>query len=84
MSPASSLLSAIKSQLTKSGLLDTDRSLNVGSLVSGGLDKLGYIPLSSAVGQCEGLARNRGENTFNRNIVTDRIPLTFLLVLCSG
>ena len=42
---------------------DSDRTLDVGSglsgLVSGGFDKLGYIPLATAVGQCEGQARAR-------------------------
>ena len=40
-----------------------DRTLDVGrgisGLVSGGFDKIGYIPLSAAVGMCEGQARFR-------------------------
>ena len=60
-----SLSSAIKDQLENIGLVsdDSDRTLDVGSglsgLVSGGFDKLGYIPLATAVGQCEGQARAR-------------------------
>ena len=42
---------------------NTDRTLDVGSrisgLVSGGFDKLGYIPVTEAVGMCEGQARFR-------------------------
>jgi len=64
--PASSLLDTIKSQLKVPRLADTDRTLNVGSLVTGGFDKLGYIPVSTAVQQCQGLARTRVENTINR------------------
>ena len=57
--------SAIKNQLGNIGLVadDSDRTLDVGSklsgLVSGGFDKLGYIPIATAVGQCEGQARFR-------------------------
>ena len=50
-------------------LADTDRTLNVGSLVTGGFDKLGYIPVSTAVQQCQGLARTRVENTINRKVI---------------
>ena len=63
-----SLSSAIKNQLENIGLVadDSDRTLDVGSglsgLVSGGFDKLGYIPLATAVGQCEGQARARWGN----------------------
>ena len=62
---SNSLSSAIKNQLENIGLVsdDSDRTLDVGSglsgLVSGGFDKLGYIPLATAVGQCEGQARAR-------------------------
>ena len=31
----------------------------VSGLVSGGFDKIGYIPIATAVGQCEGQARLR-------------------------
>ena len=60
---------AIKNQLENIGLVpdDSDRTLDVGSslsgLVSGGFDKLGYIPLATAVGQCEGQARARWVQT---------------------
>ena len=40
-----------------------DRTLDVGrgitGLVSGGFDKIGYIPLTAAVAMCEGQARFR-------------------------
>ena len=40
-----------------------DRTFDVGrgvsGLVSGGFDKIGYIPLSAAVAMCEGQARFR-------------------------
>ena len=67
--PASYLLDTIKSQLKLPRLDDTDRTLNVGSLVAGGFDKLGYIPVSTAVQQCQGLARTRAENTINRKVL---------------
>ena len=42
---------------------ETERTLDVGSrltgIVSGGFDKLGYIPVAEAVGMCEGQARRR-------------------------
>merc|ERR1719228_2036749 len=64
------LTKIIKSKLTKSGPTDPDRTLDVGSklsgLVAGGFDKLGYIPLATAVGQCEGQARYRVEMLLNR------------------
>jgi len=67
---ASTLTEAIKSKLKRSGIGDHDRTLDVGTrlsgLVAGGFDKLGYIPVATAVGQCEGQARFRVENAVNR------------------
>merc|ERR1719228_895685 len=64
------LTKIIKSKLTKSGPTDPDRTLDVGSklsgLVAGGFDKLGYIPIATAVGQCEGQARYQVEMVLNR------------------
>jgi len=67
-----SFSSAIKNQLENIGLVpdDSDRTLDVGSkisgIVSGGFDKLGYIPIATAVGQCEGQARFRVENALTQ------------------
>ena len=45
------------------GSPDTDRTLDVGSrisgMVSGGFDTIGYIPMAKAVDMCEGQARFR-------------------------
>ena len=86
--PASSLLDTIKSQLKLPRLADTDRTLNVGSLVAGGFDKLRYIPVSTAVQQCQGLARTRVENTINRKvmktIIEDMITCFFSLQVEEG
>jgi len=67
----SSLAAAIKSKLVKAGIGgDPDRTIDVGSklsgLVAGGFDKLGYIPIATAVGQCEGQARFRVEMALAR------------------
>ena len=37
-------------------------------LVAGGFDKLGYIPIATAVRQCEGQARYRVEMAVNRKV----------------
>ena len=70
---ASTLTEAIKSKLKRSGIGDHDRTLDVGTklsgLVAGGFDKLGYIPVATAVGQCEGQARFRVENAVNRGVL---------------
>jgi hypothetical protein len=71
---ASSLAGAIKSKLKRSGIGDPDRSLDVGTklsgLLTGGFDKLGYIPIATAVGQCEGQARYRLEKAVDRRVET--------------
>ena len=80
--------SAIKNQLGNIGLVadDSDRTLDVGStvsgLVSGGFDKIGYIPIATAVGQCEGQARQRWVET--DNVICDVLmtrPLAWIFVL---
>ena len=69
---ASSLANAIKSKLKVSGSVDPDRTFDVGSklsgLVAGGFDKLGYIPIATAVEQCEGQARYRVEMAIDRQV----------------
>ena len=79
---ATSLADAITSKLKGSGLADHDRTFDVGSklsgLVVGGFDKLGYIPISTAIGQCEGQARYRVEMAIDRqvrNIYKSRLNL---------
>ena len=70
---ATSLADAITSKLKGPGLADHDRSFDVGSklsgLVAGGFDKLGYIPISTAIGQCEGQARYRVEMALKRQVI---------------
>ena len=69
---ASYLADAIKSKLKVSDSVDTDRTFDVGSklsgLVAGGFDKLGYIPIAKAVEQCEGQARYRVEMAIDRQV----------------
>jgi hypothetical protein len=69
---ASSLADAVKSKLKVSDSVDPDRTFDVGSklsgLVAGGFDKLGYIPIATAVKQCEGQARYRVEMAINRQV----------------
>ena len=52
--------------------VDPDRTFDVGSklsgLVAGGFDKLGYITIATAVGQCEGQARYRVEMAVDRQV----------------
>ena len=69
---ATSLADAITSKLRGPGLADHDRTFDVGSqlsgLVVGGFDTLGYIPISTAIGQCEGQARYRVEMAIDRQV----------------
>ena len=62
----SSIADTIRSTLRKS----SDRTGNIGrplsSLVSGGFDKLGYVPITQAIGECEGIARRRVEKALQR------------------
>ena len=59
------LAEANKLNMKSSQVSDPDRTLDVGTkvsgLVSGSFAKLGYIPLARAVGQCEGWTRYRVE-----------------------
>ena len=41
-------------------------------LVAGGFDKLGYIPIATAVGQCAGQAQFRVEMAVNRRVDTKK------------
>merc|ERR1711931_136793 len=66
----SSLTDAIMSKIKQSPGQEPDRTFDVGSklssLVAGGFDKLGYIPLSAAVKQCDGMGRYRVEKALER------------------
>ena len=63
---ATSLADEILSKLPGSPIADTDRIFNVGSLVAGGFSKLGYIPISTALEQCQGQGRWRVETVIQR------------------
>ena len=64
------LLAVVSADDLVSPIADTDRIFNVGSqlsgLVSGGFSKLGYIPVSTALEQCEGQGRWRVETALQR------------------
>ena len=64
------VVSAVMARLAQGGVGDLARTGAVaeglGGLVSGGFLQLGYIPVSQAVGQCEGKARYLVERAVDR------------------
>lgn len=52
--------------LNSLGIGSNSRTINVGGLLTGGFDKLGYVPISEALQRCEGSARGKVENFINR------------------
>jgi len=69
----SDLADTIKSSLLQSGLGSIGRTMSVGSgmtgmtnLLTGGLDRLGYIPVGEALEMCEGQGRWRLEKEIDR------------------
>ena len=53
-------------------------------LVTGGFDKLGYIPIGTAVVQCEGQARYRVEKAVDRRVLTPLLARPCLIGFVSG